>query len=434
MLSKLILGTPGFRCIEDCLFRQTTPWVLEDLAPVDKWFIGIWSHVNVGFRKALERYFASFGSQSKKFREDWSNHLPLKFSVENVVTQVKNAPRNLRAKFLRGLSRHGTEAMFTPFVEAGIDLDEEQQRDNYLGTAAAFRNLPIFDLLVRSGANTALALRALCTYSYRLSDPIYNNLFSILLQGIGSSQFSDVLIDPLKFKYMFSDITDPLMDFVKSSFSIEFPHAPQILFNRQAFRRESLYGGRDICITHSYMYNAIQWDQPKIVELCLDSGLQASDLIGQNWDCELYEFSRLRPYNWLTLAIELGRASCVDVLIKYGANVDLPDGSGITALQLAQAHVAGEHSRRWTIAFITTMIASEDKETMAILKQASNMECVDTSEATTQITDKPPQDKTGLGLIENATQAPWTHRKLQILGKYSPTHTVHSFKNYSYTF
>lgn len=49
-----------FRCLHECLFRQTEPWTVEDLSPIDRWLIGILAHANAEFRQALQRYLDSY--------------------------------------------------------------------------------------------------------------------------------------------------------------------------------------------------------------------------------------------------------------------------------------------------------------------------------------------------------------------------------------
>ena len=105
-LSGLVSGAPGFDCIDYCLFRQAVPWVLEDLAPIDIWLIGIWAHVNASFRKALGQYFSSFRSSFKKIEEGWGIQvIDSVFNLDTIATQVKNASFGRRVEFLQILSR-----------------------------------------------------------------------------------------------------------------------------------------------------------------------------------------------------------------------------------------------------------------------------------------------------------------------------------------
>ena len=380
-LSKFVSGPLGFECMSDCLLGQVESWVLEDLASIDVWLIGIWSYANHAFRKQLEQHLESYKSPFKVSRERWRNRVFYSLlCVKNIVIQVQQAPRNLRVQFLHILSRHGTEAMFKPFLDAGIDVNEGHLWNNYLCASASNQNLPIFNLLVRAGASTALALRSFYTYSY-IYDERPKNLFQIILQENNPFTFKDnldnpfkfrgILEDPFKYRNNLSENDDPFMDLMISLAGREFPQAPRILFDRQVFRQEALYGGHDVHISRCYMYNAIKYNRPEIVELCLKHGFQTNGLIGEAWNCPIAHYGQLHSYNWLTAAAEFGRASCVDVLVKYGANVDLPDGTDTTALPLARAHVEGKHPPIHSLLELVT--TSEDRAIFATLAEATGL-------------------------------------------------------------
>ena len=272
--------------------------------------------------------------------------------------------------------------MFKPFLDAGIHVDEGRLRQNYLGTAASFHNLSVFNTLIHGGANTTLAIESFIDYYRYEVDPMTKaskELFQILLQDVKPFDFKDSLE---------CEENDPVRDLMILKLDRVFPHAPQILFDRQAFRRRGLHGGRDVHICYSYLCRAIEYDQPEIVKLCVDRGSKANGLIGDAWNCPNAMWSRLRPYSWLTLAVSFGMSSCVDVLVKNGANVDMPDGTGTTALRLAQAYVAGEHPRKqMTTLWWRLVDASKDEKTLAILEKASVAKRTDPAKAMIRVED-----------------------------------------------
>ncbi|MCJ1242592.1 hypothetical protein MMC14_010601 [Varicellaria rhodocarpa] len=274
-----------------------------------------------------------------------------------------------------------------------------------------------------------------------ISDERPKNLFQIILQENNPFTFKDNLDNPFKYRNNLTENNDPLMDLVTSSADRDFPHAPQILFDRQDFRQEALYGVQDVHISRCYTYNAIKHNRPDIVELCLKQGFQASGLIGEAWNCPIAQYGQLHSHNCLTAAADFGRASCVDVLVKYGANVDLPDGTGTTALQLARAHVERKHPRiHSSLELMTTsedkaifvtlgkatrsymsrelVTASEDEAILVILNQASALIYKDTARAMVQVGEIQYQDEIGFKPNENEGSMTQTLRKLEVARKY----------------
>ena len=247
------------------------------------------------------QHFESYRSPFRTLREERTRFLGSHLRIEDIVAQVLSTTRDWRIQFLCTLCRHGTEAMLKPFLDAGIDVDEGHLWYNYLGAAAATQNVPIFNMLIRAGANTALALAAFFDHRNYLTTEVPKNLFQVILQCNNPFRFCDSLDDPFgsrddlqdpfKSKYDLNDpfilehhlnrTGDPLIKIMVPTVYEDFPDAPQILFGRKAFRNEALNGGRDVHVSDCYMYNAIRYSRPKIVELCLNHGFQASGLLGE---------------------------------------------------------------------------------------------------------------------------------------------------------
>lgn len=97
---------------------------------------------------------------------------------------------------------------------------------------------------------------------------------------------------------------------------------------------------------------------------------------------------RSRPlvhYTWLTLAVELGKTECVDILLKHAKNpadsVLRPDGGDRRALQIASAAAAAPHpretihtSQRWSNPEATKASALQDTAILALLEDVLSIE------------------------------------------------------------
>ena len=97
----------------------------------------------------------------------------------------------------------------------------------------------------------------------------------------------------------------------------------------------------------------------------------------------------------------------MEVLVKHGADVDLPDGTGTTALQLAQAYAKRKHPRLGVSWELVT--ASQDEAILVVLERVSSMKGRAIARKTmVQIEDVPSQ---------NGRLTTQEFNKSQILGK-----------------
>jgi hypothetical protein len=102
IISTIVKTTLGFEGIYDCLFRQSQPWIVENCATSDIWYIGILAHTDNAFRKALRDYLYCYRSPfnvSEAMRPD--HILGSNFNVTAIVDQVQNALSSERIGFLK---------------------------------------------------------------------------------------------------------------------------------------------------------------------------------------------------------------------------------------------------------------------------------------------------------------------------------------------
>lgn len=361
LLSTLVGGAPGFDCVWDCLFHQSEPWIVENLTLVDTWIIGILCHTDSAFRFKVRDYLDSFRSPfctPRRFSGD--DAVESSFGIREILNRVKSAPPKYRVSFLKTISLSGTPSMLRPFLDARIDVNEGKTWNSYLGNAAANGQVKMFHMLLDAGANTALALPQFLRCGEALAAPLFEQLLLTLLENIVPTVLS-------------SNDEDPLPGVLSSTKALQScPQAPNILFRNGIFREEGLYGQEDVYISQSYMLQAILASRPVLVELLLDQGAEADVRIGHLFRLDRTARKNFETYTWLTLAVEWGRASCADVLVKHGARLAAPDGSGRTALQLARSHVASEHPRFLDCYYYLDWgaTAAQDAETLAVLEGA----------------------------------------------------------------
>lgn len=103
-------------------------------------------------------------------------------------------------------------------------------------------------------------------------------------------------------------------------------------------------------VCDTFVFNAIQYDQPAALEVLLDHRAPRRDRL-EDVFFPGGPFGRLEHYTLLTTAVEPGRAACVKVLLKYAEQKDItevitsPDRGGGSATQLARSCVGAIHPR-----------------------------------------------------------------------------------------
>ncbi len=126
------------------------------------------------------------------------------------------------------------------------------------------------------------------------------------------------------------------------------PDAPKKLLEHGHFESRLIYGSLDIFPSHSYVYNAILYNRPAVLAWVLECGAKPDDI--ENIFASIREYSQcLRRHSWLTMAVELGRTTCVEVLLEYAKDTfnaaTSRDGAERSAIDLARSFPGTLHPR-----------------------------------------------------------------------------------------
>jgi hypothetical protein len=338
ILSTLVERSLGFESIHACLFHPSQIWTTEDLTMRDIWYIGVQSYADKTFRAALTEYFSGF--RSKPLTQSANNLALSVFDEERIVDEVKESHIRERTIFLNTLISNGTPEMLGLFLNVGIDLDECWEWNNYLGTAAAQGKLALVKSMLDAGACGIWAVPLLCQ-AQRLSEFDFEFMFLKFMEPIRDSQNIPTPVNPS------SD--DPLLAIIKCSRALRaIPDSIEMLFNRGIFYHPSLYGSQDTCILNSYVFNSILYDRPSALRLFLSHGIPLDSKIDSIFFADSEHFVPVANYTWLTLAIELGRRTCVYTLLQSVGGFWEPgnQNEGQTcAFLFSKALVAGIHPR-----------------------------------------------------------------------------------------
>ena len=183
--------------------------------------------------------------------------------------------------------------------------------------------------------------------------------YSHFREGVSQKIWTS-LLDAIDLSKQFPDLGDnPWSDPLHYLCSEKHPWIDsRDLLKRRLYRYENLYGGRGSPLPRSYVFQVIWRRQGYIVEAFLHHGVGVEGQIHQIFDCNRWregaveEVPRRKErgkewglYSWLTFAVDNGSGSCVDVMIKHGADITLQDGTGRNALQLAHSNLRQDHPR-----------------------------------------------------------------------------------------
>ena len=355
----LLRAVVSVEAARDCLFLQSDPWVAEDLAISDTWLISTLAHTNNGFKNLIEGYLDSYRSpyySTKKYPSD--SVFESAFGIRKVVSQVKKASPHFRSEFLDYLSGWGDPSMFKPFVDGGVDVNEWGTWWIYLGQATCKQDSETQPI---TPGKTGSGIQGLPWFlKPKKLVPRFEPLLPAFLKDNA----------PLAV----SRLNDPFLSMTKSKKALPiYPQALDMLLSSGYHKPWSLYGGADVHVKESYMYLAIRHGHTDAVQLVLDQGARVNVQIGDLF--VVYEYMAiLQRYTWLTFAVERGDASCTEVLVKHGADLQSYDGLGRSALELAQLNVASVHPRilkDFTFTAIgDSSTLTRDMETLAVLERA----------------------------------------------------------------
>ena len=348
ILSLIMRHGASFRFLQECLFRQTEPWTVEELSPIDRWLIGILAHANTVFRQALQRYLDSYRTifQSPTFRNGLGA-----FGISSIVSEVQCASTRDRVELLKIISKWGTSEMMEPFLAADLDINERWSNEqmpwlrlSYLSKAVRWGNFGMFQVLLKAGACPTWALIYLSRHAKYLPPCEFperrEQMLKILVERAEPQDLGGHDEGLLSLLLRTDDVR---------TYSAQDAEA---LINKFFLRRAMIVSQEKPRLLNSYILIAIFLDLPQILRHLYHSGLliNGNQIIGEILCGERVSIKGevVGKYTWLTLAIHLGRASCVEVFLENGANIMEPDPNGRIALNMANDFAAGEHPRAAT--------------------------------------------------------------------------------------
>lgn len=370
----------SFRCLHECLFRQTEPWTVEDLSPIDRWLIGILAHANAEFRRALKRYLDSYRTifASPTVRKGLNA-----FEIGSIVSEVHQASTRDRIEFLKIISKWGTSGMMEPFLAAGLDVNERSSNErmpwlrlSYLSKAVKWGNFGMFQILLEAGACPTRALIYLSRHPQNLppceSSERREQMIRVLAEYAEPRHLDGHDEELLSLLLRTDDIR---------TYSARHADA---LINKFFLRRATIFSQESPGLLNSYILIALVLDLPQMLQHLQHSGylINGNQTIGEIFCGERVSIKGdlVGKYTWLTFAIHLGRASCIKVFLANGVNTTQPDPSGRIPVNMANDFVAGEHPRAATKLYIWPYqpsqrypSAEDDDAVIAALRSAPNM-------------------------------------------------------------
>ena len=350
--------------IPDYLQDPSEPWLVDDLSSSQICLIGTLAHVDAVFSDRLRKELASYRSPASATRPSFGDYLfETTFSAASIEHHFRKLEHVEKYALMSLLCRTGSTTMLKPFMDIGVDVNQDGLGPNVLGYAAAEGNLDIVYMLLEAGANSSLAISTFLHHSEHLSDTLFRRLIELLVETSRSVSFE---------KY-----ADPLLAIIQSSRALCcYPRAPEILLDRKLFVKEFLgEGALKANCPESYMYCAISSKNSSLVNLLLQNGARTDAHISHLFNCHHHWIG---VCTWITFSVMHSVASCTDVLIQHGADVTALDGAGRSALQLARNHALGSHPREieWDC-YVNDdrycVTAEEDAETLAVVERAFNL-------------------------------------------------------------
>ena len=378
ILTLIMRHGASFECICEYLFRQPEPWTVNDLLPIDRWLVGILQHTDSKFRKALQRYLASY--RTVFFASEVYPSLGAVFNIEVIVSEVQEASTRDRVEFLKVVSKWGTKDMIVPFIRAGFDLDEKFSNEqmpwlrlSYLSKAVKWGNLDTFETLLGAGACPTQALIYLSRHPGSLPPCKY---------PASRKQMILALVERAEPRHL--EESEGLLSFLLRTDDVRTycPAAADWLIDRFILQRHDIIGRKSQELLNSYVLAIILLDIPQILQYFYRSGfrINGNELIGKVLGGQrvLIKGDVVGKYTWLTFAIHLGRASCVKLLIENGADYMKVDPCGRIGLHMVKDYVSGPHPRAATELYIWPyqppqrfVSVEDDEETLATLQSTT---------------------------------------------------------------
>ena len=354
-LQNLLLfrGQGAANWVTGCLFQSPGSCTVDDLSSLEICFLGALAHADSAFRCRLKAYLTSYRSPLLAAGAIYADSLlESTFGIASVLSHFYRLDMEESRDLLLTICRIGTPSMLRPFINIGIDLNDDDCATNMLGHAAQVGNLKIVRMLIERGANSALALFHFISESRDLSDRLFKLLLRLLIRSARPTSFGFARCDAL-------------LTVIKSDRALlTHPEAPKILMRRRVFSNKLIKRSCQRAGECNYMCVAIRKGLGSVVKLLLQNGAYANTMS-----------------TWLMFSIECGNASCTETLIQHGADVNFLDGAGRSAFQVARSNVTTRHPRSIThplahwgeidlMDYFPRVTAEDDVNTFAVVERA----------------------------------------------------------------
>lgn len=352
--------------------------MVEDLSPIDRWLIGILAHAKTEFRQALQRYLDSYRTV---FGRRTIGDALSAFEVDSIVSEVEQASTRDRIEFLKIISKWGTREMMEPFLATYLDVNERSSNEHlpwlrlsYLSKAVKGGNSGTFQILLEAGACPTRALIYLSRHPKNLSpceSPKKTKQMIRVLAENAEPQHLDGHDEELLSLLLRTD------DIRRYSAR----HA-DALIDKFFLQRAMIFSRERPRLLNTYILIAVVLDLPQMLRHLHESGflINGNQIIGEVLRGERVSIKGdlVGKYTWLTLAVDLGHASCVKFFLANGANIMQPDPSGRIPVNMANDFVAGEHPRAAAKVYIWPYQpphrypSAEDDDTVAAALQSAS--------------------------------------------------------------
>ena len=351
--------------IPDLLFRSSEVWLVSDLSSLENCLIGTLAIVDTKFQKHLKKHLMKL--QSPFFSNGTSNinsMIRLLSDTASIMSHFHKLQASERELFLINLCRRGSASMLKLFMDAGIDVDQENcSSTSLLGHAAIAGNTDVIHLLLDVGANAALASAEYISWNSAFFNEICEQELWLLIEHVQPARLTEYW-DPLGELIRYIGFTrNPTPELLETMLARKL-YFPRKLVKEACYR---------CSVEKSYLFNAIIYGLPHVVDLLLQHGAQANMQITDMFDFNVV-YKEYKMCTWFTFSVMLGHASCTDVLIQHGATVTDVDGSGRSAIQLAQLNTRALHPRYFSgyayTYFGSEIDLEEDMETLAVVERA----------------------------------------------------------------
>ena len=361
----LIVNVDSISWDSSALFESLEVTMADDLSSLNVCLVSTLARADATFRDLLKKSLASYHSPFLSEHASRRDCLyESTFGTTSIVRHFRLLNRREKLNFLHLLCKLGSVSILKSFLDLGVDVNEEKGSGNLLGAAAVYGKLDMIQYLLDIGANGALAFHGFLYGGNRLSDTLYKRILTLLVESATPTSSQGYLEDP------FGLISGPHRNRLLSL----CPETPEALIKRELFQEKLLIGGgfEKPDVYRSYMFMAIKNEQHHVVSCLLHHGAQADMHITNMFNFIDGFYDWVEPCTWLTVAVELGSASCANILIQHGANIYVQDGAGRSAIQLARSNVLSAHPRYSNKGY-KYYTAEDDAKTLAVIERAFNL-------------------------------------------------------------